>query len=176
MRPSLPIAESDLRALERLLKEATSKSQMQRIQCVLLRARQGMSSSDVASSVGWSPGWVRQVWSAYLREGAESLVCQVRGGRRRSNLTLLQEQELVGRFAEDARAGGILVVSEIHRAYEQQVNHAVPKSTIYRMLARQGWRKVAPRPHHPQNDPEACATFKKNSPRSSHEKGSGKRR
>ena len=176
MRPSLPIAESDLRVLERLLKEATSKSQMRRIQCVLLRARQGMSSTEVASSVGWSPGWVRQVWSAYLHEGAQSLVCQVRGGRRRSNLTLSQEQELVERFAEEARAGGILEVSEIRRVYEQQVNHAVPKSTIYRMLARQGWRKVVPRPHHPQNDPKACATFKKNFPRLSRKKESGKQR
>jgi transposase len=176
MRPFQPIAECDLLALERLLKEAASKSQMQRIQCVLLRARQGMSSGEVASSVGWSAGWVRQVWSAYLREGAQRLVCQVRGGRRRSNLTLSQERELVGRFTEEARAGGILVVSGIHRVYEQEVGHAVPKSTVYRMLSRQGWRKVTPRPHHPKNDPEACAAFKKNSPRSSRKKGSGKRR
>jgi transposase len=176
MRPFLPITEGNLVELERLLKGATSKSEMQRIQCVLLRARQEMNSEGVAASVGFSPGWVRQVWSAYLREGAKGLVCQVRGGRRRSNLTVSQERELVERFREKARAGGILVVSEIHRQYEEAVGHAVPKSTIYRMLARQGWRKVPPRPHHPKNDPEVCAAFKKNSRRSSRGKGSGKRR
>ncbi len=175
MRPTIPIAQADLLALERLLKDTTSKSQMQRIQCILLRARQGLSSEEVAASVGWSSGWVRQVWSSYLQKGVEALVCQERGGRRRSNLTVSQEQNLVGRFVEQARTGGILVVSEIHRAYEQEVGHTVPKSTIYRMLARHGWRKVAPRPHHPKNDPEIVATFKKNSRRSSPKNAKSKR-
>jgi transposase len=164
MRPARAIRESDLVALEQLLKTASSKSQMQRIQCVLLRARQGMNSREVADSVGWSPGWVRQVWSAYLREGTGGLVCQERGGRHRSNLSRGDERELVERFTEKARCGGLVIVSEIHRAYEDAAGHRVPKSTVYRMLARQGWRKVAPRPHHPKNDPEACAEFKKNSP------------
>lgn len=174
MRPTIPIAETDILALERLLKETTSKPQMQRIQCVLLRARRGMNSEEVAASVGWSPGYVRQVWSSYLQEGTEGLVCQERGGRRRSNLTISQERVLVDRFVEQAKAGGILVVSEIHRAYEREVGHEVPKSTIYRMLARQGWRKVAPRPHHPKNDPEVIMAFKKNSRHSSRKNAKSK--
>jgi len=175
MRPAQDIAGADLLALERLLKDSTSKSQMQRIQCVLLRAKQGMNCTEVASVVGWNPGWVRQIWSRYLSEGIEGLICQDRGGRRRSNLSLEQEHALVERFSEKARSGGILVVSEIHKAYEREVGHAVPKSTIYRMLARQGWRKVAPRPHHPKNDPSAIADFKKNSRASSRMNAKSKR-
>jgi hypothetical protein len=79
-----------------------------------------------------------------------------------------EERALVERFAEKARAGGLpVVVSAIHRAYECAVGHAVPKSTVYRMLARQGWKKVAPRSRHPQNDPTARADFKKSAPTSS---------
>jgi transposase len=176
MRPAQYIAESALMELERLLKTSTSKSQMQRIQCVLLRARQGMNCNEVAAVVGWNAGWVRQVWATYLRSGIMGLVCQERGGRRRSNLSLEQESALVGRFAETACAGGILVVSDIHSAYENEVGHPVPKSTIYRMLSRHGWRKVAPRPHHPKNDPAACADFKKNSRKSLRENAKGKHR
>jgi len=40
----------------------------------------------------------------------------------------------------------------------------VPKSTVYRMLARQGWRKLAPRPRHPRSDIQAQEAWKKNSP------------
>ena len=148
---------------------------MQRIQCVLLRARQGMDCNKVASLVGWNAGWVRQVWSRYLHEGVDGLVCQDRGGRRRSNLSLDEENILVERFVQSAKAGGIVVVSEIQCAYENEVGHPVPKSTVYRMLARHGWRKVVPRPHHPKNDPAAIADFKKNSRGSSHAKGKGKR-
>jgi transposase len=175
MRPAQTIAEKDILELERLLKESTSKSQMQRIQCVLLRACQGMDCNEVATVVGWNPGWVRQVWSTYLHKGLDGLVCQERGGRRRSNLSLEQEHVLVSQFTQKAQSGGILVISDIHRAYENEVGHKVPKSTIYRLLSRHGWRKVAPRPHHPKNDPQACADFKKNSPKSLRGNAKGKR-
>jgi len=59
----------------------------------------------------------------------------------------------------------MLEVSQVKLAYEKAVGHAVPKSTVYRMLARQGWRKIAPRPHHPQVDTTRQPAFKKNSPR-----------
>jgi transposase len=176
MRPARGIEESVLSELERLLRHTTRKDQLQRIQCVLLRARQGLTCEEVAGVVGWNPCWVRQVWSAFLRRGPEALISQARGGRRRANLSLREETNLVRRFEEKARAAGILVVSEIHAAYEQEVGRAVPKSTIYRVLARQGWRKVAPRPRHPKNDPEACEAFKKNSRRSSRGNVGGKRR
>ena len=34
-------------------------------------------------------------------------------------------------------------------------------SSIYRLLAKAGWRKLAPRPSHPKKDPAAEAAFKK---------------
>ena len=61
--------------------------------------------------------------ASYLQKGVEALVCPERDGCRRSNLTVSQEQDLVDRFVEQARTGGVLVVSEIHRAYEQEVGH-----------------------------------------------------
>jgi transposase len=57
--------------------------------------------------------------------------------------------------------GGILEASRVKAAYEQVLGRKVPKSTIYRMLARHGWRKVVPRPRHPKSDASAQAEFKK---------------
>jgi hypothetical protein len=57
MRPARVVAETDLLRLERLLRESSSKSQMQRIQCVLLRPRQGLTCGEVTAVVGFSPGW-----------------------------------------------------------------------------------------------------------------------
>ena len=39
----------------------------------------------------------------------------------------------------------MLVVSERQTAYERAVGHGVPKATVSRLLARQGWRKLVPR-------------------------------
>jgi transposase len=72
-----------------------------------------------------------------------------------------KEAQLLAGFLERAERGGLLEVSRVQQAYEQAVGHAVPKSTVYRMLARHGWRKLAPRPRHPQTDTARQQTFKK---------------
>jgi hypothetical protein len=45
--------------------------------------------------------------------------------------------------------------------HEQALGRKVPKSTVYRMLARHGWRKVVPRPRHPKFDAVVQTAFKK---------------
>jgi 5-formyltetrahydrofolate cyclo-ligase len=43
-----------------------------------------------------------------------------------------------------------------------KIGHEVDDSTIYRLLNRHGWRKLMPRPRHPQADLQAQTQFKKN--------------
>ena len=47
------------------------------------------------------------------------------------------------------------------KAMEEKLGRTVPLATAYRLLHRHGWRKIAPRPKHPNNDPVAQETFKK---------------
>ncbi len=64
-------------------------------------------------------------------------------------------------FTEQSEKGGILEVGSIHRAHCQRIGKRVALSTTYRMLHRHGWRKISPRPQHPNANPEAAAEFKK---------------
>jgi hypothetical protein len=75
------------------------------------------------------------------------------GGNRR-NLSQEAEESLLTPFVAMAEKGRILIVSDIHKAYETAVGHPVPPSTVYRMLDRHSWRKVMPRPRHPKANPE----------------------
>jgi transposase len=52
-------------------------------------------------------------------------------------------------------------VGRLHRTYEVKIGRKVPKSTIYRLLHRQGWRKLAPRGKHPEGNEQAIGQFKK---------------
>ena len=52
-------------------------------------------------------------------------------------------------------------MSRVKAAYEEVLGRKVPKSKVYRMLARHGWRKVMPRPRHPKTDAAIQAEFKK---------------
>jgi transposase len=125
-----------------------------------------MSSDQVGLAVGFSPSTVKKLWSQYFFEGQEVLIGQGRGGRRKANLSLEAEEKLLVDFFDKAKRGKVLVVNEVKAAYEDAVGHRVPKSTVYRMLARHGWRKIAPRPRHPKADPQKLASFKK-TPRNS---------
>ena len=161
MRPQRPISEEGKESLRQLLKQTKVKADFQRVQCVWLRAALGMNSYEVALAVGFSPATVKKLWSQYFSGGEEVLIGKGRGGRRRANLSLEQEEALLAGFFDKARSGGVLVVNEVKAAYEEAVGHRVPKSTVYRMLARHGWRKIAPRPRHPKADPGKLEAFKK---------------
>jgi hypothetical protein len=86
-----------------------------------------------------------------------------RGGRRRELLSIEEEKAFLAPWIEKAEAGGVLVVPPIHLAFQEFVGHEVPKSTVYRLLARHGWRKVTPDTRHPKSDAASQEEFKKNS-------------
>ena len=166
MRPARAFREGSVEKLRAALKQAKKKSEYQRIQCLWLRASLGMSANQVATALGWQPTSVRRLQAQYLTEGEAVLRTVGRGGRRHQNLPLEEEQPLLQRFNSQAERGGMLEVSRVKQAYEEAIGHRVPKSTVYRMLARHGWRKIAPRPRHPQAEVARQEEFKKNSRRS----------
>jgi transposase len=163
MRPPKQISEQERLSLKEMLKTVHTKADYQRVQCLWLRAELGMNSTQIAAAVGFTKGTVRVIQHMYFAEGETVLVGEGRGGRRHQYLTPEEEDDLLKGFFDAARDGGVLIASEIKSAYEKEVGRTVNKSTIYRMLERHGWRKIAPRPHHPKADPEAQEMFKKNS-------------
>ena len=147
--------------LEPFLKEASSKEALRRIQAVYFRARYGDSAREVAQRTGLALQTVRNIHSAWRREGNAALELKPKGGRYHEHLTLDQERSLLASVQAEAERGGVLEVSRIHQALEQLVGAPVARSTTYRLLHRHGWRKIAPRGHHPAMDKEAQDAFKK---------------
>jgi transposase len=161
MRPSRPFPEGSTERLKQVLRRAESKVEFQRVQCVWLRAALGLNANQVAEAIGWQPTSVRRVQAQFWRQGEALWERPGRGGRRHQNLTVEEEARLLQGFFPGAEEGRLLEVSRVKQAYEQAVGRAVPKSTVYRMLARHGWRKLAPRPRHPQADATRQQAFKK---------------
>lgn len=135
-------------AKERLflqLKESKTKLGFQRVQCLWLRESLGLSSQDIATAIGWNPSSVRRFQARYLKEGESAFEINERGGRNRENMSIEEEKDLLKPFFQKAEKDGVLVVKEIKLAYEDKIGYKVPKSTVYRMLFRHGWRKVYPK-------------------------------
>ncbi|HEX4206245.1 MAG TPA: winged helix-turn-helix domain-containing protein [Ktedonobacteraceae bacterium] len=118
-------------------------------------------AEDIARHCGVSKATVHQVISTYNRLGVAAVETAGKGGRRRQYLTLEEEKEFLAPFFTQAQADSIATVGDIWRAYAQRVGHEVDDSTVYRLLDRHGWRKLMPRPRHPQSDPQAQEHFKK---------------
>ena len=161
MRHPTSFPEGTAERLKILLKQAKSKSEFQRIQAVYLRVATDMTPEDIAAVLAWHPGTVRNIHSAFLRSGESAFQVSSRGGRHRENLSLAEENELLEQFLKIASDGGVVVVSSIKAAYEEKLGYRVPKSTVYRMLARHDWRQIVPRPRHPKSDTVAQEAFKK---------------
>ena len=136
-------------SLAERLKRAGSHAEYQRIQCVLIRATLGSSATQIAELLGWSTATVHVMHSRWSKEGDAIFDVRARGGRHHQHLSPEQERQLLAPFVERAEAGGMLTVAEIQQAYQEQLGKQVAPSTVYRLLDRHGWRKVVPRPRHP---------------------------
>jgi transposase len=161
MRRPQPLPPGAIRELSRLLQSAPSQADYQRTLCLWLRAALQLPAAQVATALGWHVGSVYNLQSRYLHDGAAALIGVGRGGRRQALLTEEQETQLLSAFASIAGQGGVVEASTLRRAYEERVGARVAKSTVYRLLARQGWRKLVPRPYHPGTSRRQQQAFKK---------------
>ncbi len=86
-------------------------------------------------------------------------------GRRRENFTVEQEEALLAPFLQQASEGGILLADQIKPQLEAALGRPMALSSVYNLLHRHNWRKLAPDKRHPQSDPVAAARVEKNSPK-----------
>jgi transposase len=85
------------------------------------------------------------------------------GGRRRFLMSVEEEKQFLEPWQQQAKEGGVLVLSPLRAALAQKLGRKVNRSVVWRLLARHGWRKVAPDTRHPKSDPQVQEAWKKNS-------------
>jgi len=130
---------------------------------VLLPAKVGLTLEQTAVLLGVGTASVNRLQTRLDHSRTSSSDRRNWGGRRQSLLTPQEEIDFLRPWAEQARDAGLLVLSPIRAALAQRVGHPVKASVVWRLLARHGWRKVAPDTRHPKNDPKIMAAWKKNS-------------
>lgn len=131
---------------------------------VLLPAELNTSLEQTAQMIGVGRATVARLQSDFRRRReADNAKRPSWGGRRRTLMSEQEEQEFLRPWAEQAVAGGVLVLSPIRAALAQRLGRKVATSVVYRFLARHGWRKVAPDTRHPKSDPQTQEAWKKNS-------------
>jgi transposase len=129
---------------------------------VWLMALHPCHARQVAALLGVS---VVSVWrwvGRYNRGGPQALRASRRGGRHHGHFdSRAKEASALAALEPRALTGDVLTAGPLRQALEQAVGHPLPTSTLYALLARQDWRKLAPRPRHPRTRPEALEAYKK---------------
>ena len=144
---------------------ATSLAQLRSAQSILLPALLGATISQTAQALGVGHATVSRLQSAF-RDGAKPEPPTPKaswGGRRHSWMSFEEEQEFLAPWLARAQNGTLVVASPIREALAQRIGQPVSASVVCRMLARHGWRKVAPDTRHPKSDPAVQDAWKKNS-------------
>lgn len=145
---------------------ARTIEELRAAQAVVLPLEFGLSIAETAEVIGVSRRWACTLRTRFARVArGEEAPLPKRGGRRRQNLPLEEEAEFLAPFLESAKAGGVLVVSPLRQALEVRLGRKLPLSSVYNLLHRYDWRKLAPDRRHPQSDPQAQEAWKINSPK-----------
>jgi transposase len=152
---------------QRIVATATSVESLRQCQAVLLPALFGATLEQTAAVLGVGRATAARLQTAFRRkEPVGRHPSRNWGGRRQSLLAPEEESAFLKPWLESAAAGNLVVVSPIRAALAQQLGQPVKPSVVYRLLARHGWRKVAPDTRHPKSDPVVQEEWKKNSRKS----------
>jgi transposase len=144
-----------------MLTKAKTAEDLRQAQALILPLEYGFSIEQVAAVTGISRGWACQLRMRFIRNGGKpAQAAPKRGGRRRENMSIKEETAFLAPFLDKAAKGGILVVGEIKQALDAQLGRKVALASVYNLLHRHNWRKLAPDKKHPQTDLETQAEWK----------------
>lgn len=161
-RTQITYEESEKSNIELLYKESTDVKEQKHLLCLKLRIVHGKKGTEISEITGYSVNSVKSMISNYNKNGIDSFLYKKRESNNRK-FTKDEEKEVLVGFAEIARSGQILIVSDIHKAFQDKAGKYVSLVTVYNILKRNKWRKIMPRSRHPKKaSEEEIETFKKN--------------
>jgi len=158
----LSVAEIDARIKQ--CKESWRIRRWQVIRCALVHPK---PAPEIALEVGVARQTVHNLVAAYNREGPSVMETPGHKNRPRAYLSWAQERRVVAKFVKQSVHGQVSTGLQLKSALEHAVGHPVHKTTVYRLLKRQQWRQVVPRPRHPLASAAEQEAFKKTSPKKS---------
>ena len=151
MRKRKPF-KGDINDIANAIKQSANPLESRRIQCVYLAIIcPEITAEQIGQMTLYSTHQVKTIHKKY-RDGGLLALTDSRGGRYRQNLTPEQERELLKPFEQQGKDGSMVVAKDFKKAYEQKLGREVAESTIYRILAKHGFRKIVPYRRHKKAD------------------------
>ena len=161
-RPQMQYSEEQKAELINAYISSKDVKEQKRLLCIKLRICEKYKSNQISEITGLSSSYIDEIISRYNKQGLDEIKIKKQTGNRR-NMSREAEKEFLQSFEKQAIDGQMLIINDVHAAYEKQVGKPVSVSTVYNLMHRNGWRKVMPRSRHPKKaKDEAIEAYKKN--------------
>lgn len=153
-----------IEAARKLLKSARTADELRLAQAVLLPLELGLNIEQTAQAIGRSSGATCTMRTRFGKV-ASGLMASPRSKsqlRNRAHTDLDHERRILDEVLTRANGGSGVAMAQIKSAIEAKLGKTLALSSVYRMLARQGWRKLSIDTQRPQGDPVAREEWKRN--------------
>lgn len=128
-------------------------------QALLLPLEFGLSLEQTATIIGLSKSRTGKLRTRFQRieTGAEQVKTK-KGLRNHARMSLDEEVKFLAPFITQAQNTGVLLIPQLKAELERCVGRTVSTSTVYQLLRRHGWSKLA---QHPRTDMEVMQAWRR---------------
>ena len=144
----LKVSESEYERIKAASKANRNKRVAKRLEVLELRyARK--RNAEIAEKTGFNKLYVTTLIQTYKRQGLEEYI-RIKQTSHRRNLSEEEEAKVLAQCEEEAESGKVLTAETVRRKLEEQLGRETSTNYVYRVMERNGWRKVMPRSRHPK--------------------------
>ena len=144
----LKISEAEYERIKAASKANRNKRVAKRLEVLELRyARK--SNTEIAEKTGFNKLYVTTLIQIYKKQGLEEYI-RIKQTSHRRNMSEEEEAKVLAQCEEEAEAGKVLTAETVRRKLEEQLGRETSTNYVYRVMERNGWRKVMPRSRHPK--------------------------
>jgi len=152
--------QQHLSAAHELRDNARTAGQLRQALAVLLPLEQGLSLQQTAQILGRSREATCRLRSRFI--AAQRVQSAQPERPSAAQLRWSRQGAVLDEVLADAAQGAVVVVPQLLPLVQAKLGRTICLATLYNMLHRQGWRKLAPDTAHPKGDAQAREEWKKN--------------
>ena len=142
------ISEAEYERIKAASKANRNKRVAKRLEVLELRyARK--SNAEIAEKTGFNKQYVTTLIQTYKRQGLEEYI-RIKQTSHRRNMSEEEEAKVLAQCEEEADAGKVLTAEAVRKKLEEKLGRKTSTNYVYRVMQRNGWRKVMPRSRHPK--------------------------
>lgn len=144
----LKISEAEYERIKAASKANKNKRVAKRLEVLELRyAKKG--NAEIAEKTGFNKLYVTTLIQTYKKQGLDEYI-RIKQTSHRRNMSEEEEAKVLAQCEEEAEAGKVLTAETVRKKLEEKLGRETSTNYVYRVMQRNGWRKVMPRSRHPK--------------------------